>query len=154
PLGSDAPVAVRWWGGRDGYVLDDAEVLAASPSSVTLAADGVASTYEVVVTEVDGASVRTVHVDAPGGSAAFVELPRFTDPADQVAEGSLLAPMPGTVAACPAEDGDPVRAGDTLLVLEAMKMQHAITAATDGVVTLEVEVGDQVAAGDVLAVVV
>jgi propionyl-CoA carboxylase alpha chain len=51
------------------------------------------------------------------------------------------------------EDGATVAAGDPVLVLEAMKMQHTINAPSDGVVTDLVAVGAQVAAGDVLAVV-
>ena len=80
-------------------------------------------------------------------------VPRFTDPADAVASGSLLAPMPGSVVRVAVEDGASVAAGDPVLVLEAMKMQHTINAPSDGVVTDLVAVGAQVAAGDVLAVV-
>ena len=62
--------------------------------------------------------------------------------------------MPGSVIAVRAEAGQSVRAGDAVLVLEAMKMQHTIVAPHDGVVTdLPVAVGTQVTAGDVLAVV-
>ena len=59
----------------------------------------------------------------------------------------------GTVIAVPVADGAEVAAGQAVLVLEAMKMQHTISAPTDGVVTDLVAVGQQVAAGDVLAVV-
>ncbi|MGN6253024.1 MAG: biotin carboxylase N-terminal domain-containing protein [Marmoricola sp.] len=144
-------VVVRWLGTRDGFVLEDAQVLEASEQRVVLSADGVGSTYDVVVEDTDGASARTVHVDGPRGSVSLVEVPRFVDPADQVAEGSLLAPMPGTVVAVPVDDGTSVAAGDTLLVLEAMKMQHVIRAPADGVVALDVRVGQQVSAGEVLA---
>ena len=61
--------------------------------------------------------------------------------------------MPGTVIGVPLEEGATVTAGQTVLVLEAMKMQHTISAPTDGVVSDLVGVGQQVAAGDVLAVV-
>ncbi|MCY7402954.1 MAG: biotin/lipoyl-binding protein, partial [Nocardioides sp.] len=82
------------------------------------------------------------------------EVPRFTDPADAVASGSLLAPMPGTVVRVAVEAGATVTAGDAVLVLEAMKMQHTVTAPHDGTVTeINVEPGAQVAAGEVLAVV-
>ena len=80
-------------------------------------------------------------------------MPRFVDPAEQVSAGSLLAPMPGTVIAVPTETGSTVESGQTLLVLEAMKMQHSINAPGDGIVEIAVVVGQQVAAGDVLAVV-
>jgi propionyl-CoA carboxylase alpha chain len=81
-------------------------------------------------------------------------LPRFTDPADAVASGSLLAPMPGTVVSVAVEKGNEVPAGGSVLVLEAMKMQHTVAAPHAGTVTaLSVRPGDQVAAGEVLAVV-
>ena len=76
-----------------------------------------------------------VDVDHAAGHVALTRLPRFVDPADQVAEGSLLAPMPGTVIAVRVEAGATVTAGQPVLVMEAMKMQHTITAPTDGVVT-------------------
>ncbi|MBC7308011.1 MAG: acetyl-CoA carboxylase biotin carboxyl carrier protein subunit, partial [Dietzia sp.] len=80
--------------------------------------------------------------------------PRFTDPAAELASGSLLAPMPGAVVSVVAAPGDRVRAGGPILVLEAMKMQHTVTAPTDGTVTeITVQPGAQVAAGDVMAIV-
>ena len=81
-------------------------------------------------------------------------VPRFTDPAEAVASGSLLAPMPGTVVSVAVEKGDRVEAGQPVLVLEAMKMQHTVTAPHAGSVTqLDVRAGSQVASGEVLAVV-
>jgi propionyl-CoA carboxylase alpha chain len=97
---------------------------------------------------------REVYVDSPRSGRTFREVPRFTDPADAVASGSLLAPMPGTVVAVKVEAGAEVAAGDVVLVLEAMKMQHTVTAPHDGTVTeINVEPGSQVASGEVLAVV-
>ena len=95
-----------------------------------------------------------MYVDGPVRSVRLREVPRFTDPADAVASGSLLAPMPGTVVAVKVETGGEVAAGDPVLVLEAMKMQHTVTAPHDGTVTeINVEPGAQVASGEVLAVV-
>ena len=143
----DGEAVVEWFGGRDGYrFVDGPEVLEAGPDRVVLD-DGVRVTYDVVVTG------DAVHVDSGRGSRSFRIVPRFVDPADQVSAGSLLAPMPGTVIAVPVESGASVEAGQTLLVLEAMKMQHSISAPGDGTVTIAVAVGQQVAAGDVLAVV-
>ncbi len=139
---------VAWWGGRDGYRVEGAEVVAASPEAVTLEVDGVRTTY--------GVSVRddVVDLDWPGGHAAFARTPRFTDPADAVASGSLLAPMPGTVVRVAVEAGQQVAAGEPVLVLEAMKMQHTVAAPHAGTVTqIDVRPGAQVAAGEVLAVV-
>ena len=62
--------------------------------------------------------------------------------------------MPGSVVKVMVEQGQQVAAGDPVLVLEAMKMQHTVSAPTDGVVSrLEVAPGTQVAAGEVMAVV-
>ncbi|MCP9622385.1 acetyl/propionyl-CoA carboxylase subunit alpha [Nocardia otitidiscaviarum] len=95
-----------------------------------------------------------VAVDSPLGPVTVRRLPRFEDPADQVAEGSLLAPMPGAVIRLGAEVGAQVEKGQPILWLEAMKMEHAIAAPTAGTLTeLNVAVGQQVDVGAVLAVV-
>ncbi len=141
-------VTVEWFGIRDGYTADGVTVLAASASSVTLEVDGVATAYDVSV------GTTTVDVDWSGGHVALTRVPRFTDPADAVASGSLLAPMPGTVVRVAVAAGDEVTAGQPVLVLEAMKMQHSVAAPYDGVVAqIGVRPGAQVASGEVLAVV-
>ncbi|MEC3920430.1 acetyl/propionyl/methylcrotonyl-CoA carboxylase subunit alpha [Nocardia sp. CDC160] len=95
-----------------------------------------------------------VAVDSPLGPVAVRRLPRFEDPADQVAEGSLLAPMPGAVIRLGAQVGDRVEKGQPILWLEAMKMEHTIAAPAAGVLTeLNVSAGQQVEVGAVLAVV-
>ena len=93
-------------------------------------------------------------VDSSLGSVALSPVERFTDPARQVAAGSLVAPMPGTVIRVGVQIGDKVTQGQPLLWLEAMKMEHTIAAPVDGVVgELTVEAGQQVEVGAVLAVV-
>ena len=148
---------VDWWRGRDGYVIvgcSVVEVRGAPATSletrwaVTLETDGVRTTYDVSITG------DHVDVDGPTGHVRLTRKPRFTDPADAVASGSLLAPMPGTVVSVAVEQGATVAAGQPVLVLEAMKMQHTVAAPHDGVVTqVDVHRGQQVAAGEVLAVV-
>lgn len=73
--------------------------------------------------------------------------------AGAVSDGSLRAPMPGKVVAAPVEAGDAVAKGQTVVVLEAMKMEHALTAPFDGVVESVAAVGDQVTEAAMLAVV-
>jgi len=69
-------------------------------------------------------------------------------------DGSLRAPMPGKIVAAPAKAGETVTTGQPVVVLEAMKMEHALTAPFDGVVqAVNVAVGDQVTEATVLAVV-
>jgi propionyl-CoA carboxylase alpha chain len=145
---------VEWYGGRDGYVVDGIAVLDASVSRVRLEVDGVASETYGQISRGSAPGTREVHLDGPLRSVSLREVPRFTDPADRVASGSLLAHMPGTVVSVAVEAGQHVEAGETVLVLEAMKMQHTVTAPQTGVVTeIDVRPGVQVAAGEVLAVV-
>ena len=63
----------------------------------------------------------------------------------------LRAPMPGAVVAVHAADGDPVSAGDRIVTIEAMKMEHPVTAPHAGVLRLDVAVGEQVRRDQVLA---
>jgi acetyl/propionyl-CoA carboxylase alpha subunit len=65
--------------------------------------------------------------------------------------GDLISPMPGRVRRTLVTDGERVTRGQTLLVLEAMKMEHAIRAPRDGTVRLRVREGDLVEAGVELA---
>ncbi len=151
-------VDVGWHHGRDGYRLSDhySEVDDARVVSVTPRPDG----YRVVVAheQVTYPFYAAIHgeqvdVDSALGHLGLTLLPRFVDPAAVVSPGSLLAPMPGTVIGVPLTVGSRVRAGQAVLVLEAMKMQHTISAPTDGYLAeVAVEVGQQVAAGEVLAV--
>jgi propionyl-CoA carboxylase alpha chain len=95
-------------------------------------------------------------VDSALGPVTLVRLPRFPDPGrGRVAAGSLLAPMPGSVVRVAVKVGDEVAAGQPLLWLEAMKMEHGIFAPPGGgvVTELPVRVGEQVAAGQLLAVI-
>jgi acetyl-CoA/propionyl-CoA carboxylase biotin carboxyl carrier protein len=66
-------------------------------------------------------------------------------------DAELVSPMPGTVVAVGVTDGQDVVAGTVVVTVEAMKMEHAMTAPVDGVVELLVAVGDQVKVGQPLA---
>ncbi|TCK19938.1 acetyl/propionyl/methylcrotonyl-CoA carboxylase subunit alpha [Pseudonocardia endophytica] len=68
--------------------------------------------------------------------------------------GPVVSPMPGTVTVVEVAEGDQVTAGTTLVVVEAMKMEHVLTAPVDGTVReLRARTGGTVARGDVLVVV-
>jgi propionyl-CoA carboxylase alpha chain len=93
-------------------------------------------------------------VDSSMGSTVFSEPPRFPDPSDTLVVGSMLAPMPATIIHVDVEVGDRVEAGDVVLLLEAMKMEHAVEAPYAGVVSeLDVTAGETVDTGTVLAVI-
>ena len=145
----DIDVAYRMT--RDGLRVegrDDLELVTSDPTLVVLRVDGVQRRFDVAI---DG---RFVYVDSPDGAVALERIGRFPDAADQTAPGSLLAPMPGSIMRVAVSQGDRVERGQPLLWLEAMKMQHQISAPTAGVVAeLHITEGQQVDVGAVLAVV-
>jgi propionyl-CoA carboxylase alpha chain len=120
-----------------------------------------ACTPDLVDMRVDGVR-RRVSVDRDGpvryadsalGASTLTELPRFPESASEAAPGSLTAPMPGTVVRVEAGPGEAVRAGQVLVVLEAMKMEHPVRAPRHGTVArVGVSVGEAVDQGTVLAV--
>ncbi|BBX20438.1 acetyl/propionyl-CoA carboxylase subunit alpha [Mycolicibacterium duvalii] len=134
---------------RDGVQItgrDDIVAAAATPQRVVLTVGGVDRPFDVARYGAD------VFVDSPGGAVALSALPRYGDPADALAHGSLLAPMPGSVLRVGAGVGDRVSTGQPLVWLEAMKMEHTISAPADGVLAeINVEPGQQVELGAVLA---
>ncbi|WP_327149272.1 acetyl/propionyl/methylcrotonyl-CoA carboxylase subunit alpha [Nocardia sp. NBC_01329] len=128
------------------------ELITATPGEVVLAVPGEHGPVrrQFAVARYDD----LVCVDSALGPVTVRRLPRFTDPADQIATGSLLAPMPGSVIRLGAEVGSTVTAGQPILWLEAMKMEHTVAAPVAGVLSaVNVEVGRQVEVGTVLAVV-
>jgi propionyl-CoA carboxylase alpha chain len=88
------------------------------------------------------------------GDVHIVEKSPFPSTVIEEASGSLHAPMPGSVVSVDVAVGDTVRKGQTLVVLEAMKMEHPIGCPEDGVVSeVKVAAGDQVERGALLVVV-
>jgi pyruvate carboxylase subunit A/propionyl-CoA carboxylase alpha chain len=140
---------VRYRFTRTGVELpgrDDVALVSAQPDRVVLSVGGVDRLFDVARHGDD------VFVDSPLGPVRLGVLPRFPDPDAAVAQGSLLAPMPGSVLRVGAAEGDTVTAGEPLIWLEAMKMEHTVTAPTDGVLAeLNVAPGQQVDVGAVLA---
>ncbi|MEX3645961.1 biotin carboxylase N-terminal domain-containing protein [Mycolicibacterium porcinum] len=145
--GDDVPVRYRFT--RTGVELPDDDgvsLVSATPERVVLSINGVERAFDVA------RYGDQVFVDSPLGPVQLTTLPRFPDPDDAVAHGSLLAPMPGSVVRVGAAVGDTVTAGQPLIWLEAMKMEHTIAAPEDGVLAeLNVAAGQQVEVGAVLA---
>jgi propionyl-CoA carboxylase alpha chain len=151
----DGEVEVGYRLGRDGFAvtvgdepIEDLQVWALTPSLLDATVAGLRRRVEVNwVGDVS-------YVDSDLGSSTLVEVDRFPVPRSAAAQGSLLAPMPGSVVRVHAVTGAAVHAGDTLVVLEAMKMEHSIRAPHDGVVgSVAVRVGQQVETGAMLVVV-
>jgi propionyl-CoA carboxylase alpha chain len=147
-------VAYLWR--RDGVTLgpgagddgDDTAVAGVGPDRALLEVGGVRYRFDVATCG------DVVWVDSAFGSIALTPLPRLPEPAAAAEPGSLVAPMPGIVVRVEAAAGQRVGAGQPVLVLEAMKMEHQIVAPADGLLAeILVAQGDQVEAGDLLATV-
>ncbi|MGI5487088.1 acetyl/propionyl/methylcrotonyl-CoA carboxylase subunit alpha [Microtetraspora malaysiensis] len=136
---------------RDGLSaegFDGVELVSATPGEVVLSVSGVRRAFAV------RAHPGVTYIDSVLGAVRLAPLERLPEPARQVEPGSLLAPMPGTVLRVAVEPGDRVAAGQPVVVLEAMKMEHQIVSPGAGIVTaLDAVAGRQVEAGAVLAVI-
>jgi propionyl-CoA carboxylase alpha chain len=157
------PVEVRYRFDREGRLAEStppAVLRSATPDEVVLEVDGVRHAFAVHrvgdVSYVDGPTGSTGHAGSAGlaGSATLTELPRFPLPVPDLPAGSLVAPLPATVGQVLVATGQRVAAGDLLLTLEAMKLEHPVRAPGAGVVTqLPVRAGSPVDTGAVLAVI-
>ena len=97
---------------------------------------------------------KTLVVHGPWGDIIFKILPRFKSIGHETKDGGLIAPMPGKVIDLKVEVGSKINKGDTLVVLEAMKMEHTVKAIEDGVIDeLFVSQNDQVENGTLLMVI-
>ena len=113
------------------------------------------TSYEVEVEEV-GADTAAVSAPAPAAKpAAPKAAPVAPKAAPKAAAGDgdpIKAPMPGNILAVKAKVGDKVKAGDAVVILEAMKMENPIPAPKDGTITsILVDKGATVESGAVLA---
>ncbi|MGN1442861.1 MAG: biotin/lipoyl-containing protein [Acutalibacteraceae bacterium] len=115
--------------------------------------------YEVEVTESDAVltKVTDAPVQSPAAAAPVQQAAPAAAPAAQapVSGGTnIVSPMPGTILSVNVTVGQAVKAGDVLMVLEAMKMENDIVASADGTVKqLLVSKGSTVNTDDVLAVI-
>ncbi|MEE1570133.1 MAG: biotin/lipoyl-containing protein, partial [Acidimicrobiales bacterium] len=147
-----APIEVSYRSQRDGSFrvngATDARVHRWSPQEVDLEVDGHRSTSRITGT------VDKVFVQVSRGTAVFDVVPRFVVPGTEEPTGGLTAPMPGVVLELRVAVGDAVTTGQTLVILEAMKMEHHMKAPFDGhVAEMLVSAGQQVESGAVLLVI-
>jgi acetyl-CoA/propionyl-CoA carboxylase biotin carboxyl carrier protein len=114
---------------------------------LTVTLDGMRVEYTVAAAD------NTIWLAGDGVFVALEEVREASVRADDEHSGDaeLTSPMPGAVVAVSIDDGADVEAGTVVVTVEAMKMEHALTAPVDGVVELLVAVGDQVKVGQPLA---
>ena len=119
-------------------------------SKYRITVDGKTYEMDVELIGANGAAVQPVAKAA----AHVVSAPAAPSPAAKPAvasTGAVTAPMPGTILKVLKASGDAVKAGDVVLILEAMKMENEITAPADGVIgSLSLAQGSTVAGGDLL----
>jgi len=128
-------------------IAASARLLASAPPVVELEVDGRRRSFRVTTGPAGAVFVQDAH-----GEVRLEELPRFPEPAPaDVSVGGYTAPMPGKVLDIRVAVGDAVTRGQTLVTMEAMKMEHQLTASDSGVVTeVRVAPGQQVDAGQLL----
>ena len=148
----DNEVEVTYKANRDGSFAVNEETIAKvidwTPSGIDIEIN--TSRFYSKITQDDD----NIVVHGPWGDALFKILPRFTLPGSEVQAGGLIAPMPGKVIDLKVKVGSKVKKGDTLVILEAMKMEHQVKASEDGKVTeVLIKKDDQLENGALLMVV-
>jgi acetyl/propionyl-CoA carboxylase alpha subunit len=154
--GAEGAQAVSWrWTTRADLLLTSADEAPSAARIISL--EGPTLVFE------EGGVRRTArvlheadksYVHSRFGSVTLGRVPRFPAKVVAVAAGAAVAPMPGKVVVVNVSVGAEVATGAVLVVLEAMKMEHSVRAAHDGVVEeVKVAAGDQVEGDQVLVVV-
>ena len=148
----DNEVEVTYKSNRDGsFAVNEettAKVIDWTPSGIDIEINS--SRFYSKITQADD----NIVVHGPWGDALFKILPRFTLPGSEIQAGGLIAPMPGKVIDLKVKVGSKVKKGDTLVILEAMKMEHQVKASEDGKVTkVLIKKDDQLENGALLMVV-
>jgi 3-methylcrotonyl-CoA carboxylase alpha subunit len=166
----DEPDDAIWQSAADFVLLAETQDAGDLPVGLRLNADAVLATSLSFKGETRRLDAGSPDRDALPGATGFVDPARAVvfaggrsfafdrqsrgSGAAAAGGGTILAPMPGKVIALDVAEGDAVTAGQRLMVLEAMKMEHALTAPFDGTVTqLDASEGAQVQVEAVLAVV-
>lgn len=117
-----------------------------SGSAATVNVNGI--DYTVELPEAATPVVKPIVAAAPAPARAASPAPAPAAKPAAAGSGAVAAPLPGVVLSIPVKVGDAVKAADTVIVLEAMKMENAIHAGRDGrVIAINVNQGDSVLEG-------
>ncbi|HEX3898500.1 MAG TPA: biotin carboxylase N-terminal domain-containing protein [Mycobacteriales bacterium] len=131
-----------------GEPIADARLEHADATSVVLSVGGMSRRYGVHLV------ADACYVDGPVISTRLVPIDRLPEPGSTAAAGSLLAPLPGSVIRVLVAANDAVVAGQTIAILEAMKMEHPIVSPVTGLISeLLITVGQQMDTGQPLAII-
>ena len=109
------------------------------------------STYTVNIDMVKKESKTPKLVRQRAYPSSEAEKAKTRPPTAKKGTGNVKAPLPGTILEIKSKPGDEVKLGDTLLIMEAMKMENEIKSTAEGKIKeIKVNVGDSVLEGDVL----
>nr|WP_296769276.1 acetyl-CoA carboxylase biotin carboxylase subunit [Rhodococcus sp. (in: high G+C Gram-positive bacteria)] len=169
-VGADVPTVMRLSSAAGSGAGASHVAITGSPASATVSVDdGVSRSLAVaeegsrLVVILDGVRSTFSLAHAPNTGTVWISGAEGTWPITRIQEASakgadaddgdadITSPMPGTVIAIGPTAGQHVSAGEMVVVVEAMKMEHALTAPYDGTVELSVAVGDQVRVDQLLA---
>ena len=141
-------IAVDWRSvGQNRYQVDsrELEVKSVAPNQITLEIDGTIQTYEIAE------SGDHLFVHSREDDTTIQRLPRHPRPASATQRETANSPMPGQVLRILVREGQKVKTGDSLVVLEAMKMEQTIRTTINGRVrSVLVKTGQVVAPGQML----
>lgn len=168
----NSPLSEATWQRGDGTPVRVSYRLSAGQGNAVLDMHVDGEQYEFTLRNLNGEGVRVLHqgaeracvvrfyadhsvwVNDASGQSHWRRGPRLPEPEVQMAADGLVSVMPGTVAAVLVKAGEHVQAGQPLVVMEAMKMEHPTLATHDGVVEqVHVSVGQYVASKTVLVTV-
>ncbi|MEU3016858.1 biotin carboxylase N-terminal domain-containing protein [Nocardiopsis sp. NPDC007018] len=153
PEGRETTTSFRSVRGTHLPEREGVRVLSAAPQRVVLEVDGLRHAFDVDRAGSRDGSGTDVYVDSSLGAVVLTPVDPLPAPETAVDPGALPAPLPGTVTSVEVAVGERVAPGQTLLRMEAMKMEHRVTAPAAGTVReLPVAAGDRVPAGAPLAV--
>lgn len=125
----------------------EVNVISFSADSIDLEIDDLRGSFDI------RPQADRIYVFGQWGVTGFEEIPALGGDAGHVA-GDLVSPLPGVVVRVVASVGDKVLAGDTIVTIEAMKMEHQISAPSDGVLqTISVNEGDVVDHGQSIGII-
>jgi propionyl-CoA carboxylase alpha chain len=144
--GQDISVAWRSLG-ENRYRVDSRELKTAAvePGKIAIETDGIVQSYEIAL------AGDHIFVHSPTGDTAIERLPRHPRPASASQHETANSPMPGQVLRILVQEGQEVKTGDSLVVLEAMKMEQTIRTTINGRVrSVLVKTGQVVAPGQML----
>jgi propionyl-CoA carboxylase alpha chain len=122
-----------------------------SSERLSVEVDGISSTHTISFAFDVEASAGRIWVNNPSGQVDLIAVPKFPIASLAAVAGGPTAPVPGRVVAVNVSPGDNVVTGQVLVIMEAMKMEHKITAAADATIAeVRCGVGDQVDARQLL----